>query len=171
MDTDEYIEGVRFSLQDHEYKTVETDKGQFEGIYTKTKTVSYLDRGRECRCIAPAIVGGDLSLETVRSGIDALESVAESGLSSDTVGVDKLSSTPLFPAFITNEPIDGVIKERVSDMDSAKGNDLKVPILVEVSEGGRIRSGGVSLTYPVPPRRQLPKRRAVKSLVSAIFDA
>ena len=173
MESQEYCESVLFNLQDNGYEAVDAGSDVFEGIYTKTKTASWLDAGRERRFVAPAIVEDEITVTTVREGIDELQEIGEDNVRVDnlTVGSGGLASMPLFPAFITDGEVESSVKSTVKDMESVKDANIRVPVLVEVSDGGGLMGGnGIELTYPLPGRRNIARRRAVKKFVSAVFD-
>ncbi|MFD1527497.1 MULTISPECIES: hypothetical protein [Halobacteriales] len=172
MEPEEYSEKVLFNLQDNDYEFVDSGSEIFEDVYTKTKTASWLDAGRERRFIAPTIVNDDLTVTTVREGIDELRSIGEENVRVDniTVGKGGLASMPLFPAFVTDGTINDDVKSTIEGMESVKEANIRVPVLVEVSDGSGLMGGSeVELTYPLPGRRKIARRRAVKKFVSAVF--
>lgn len=63
---------------------------------------------------------------------------------------------------------DGDVREQATKRDFVTGNSITVPVIVELESGG-FRSG-TEVSHPLPKRRQLPKRRAVKKVVGAIYE-
>lgn len=173
MDATEYREKVLFNLEDYEYEPIESDSDGFPDVYSKTKTMSTLDAGRERRFIGISDPDGSISVDAVREGIRELNEVAEENVkvANITVGSGGLSSTPTFPVYISENEIDDDVKSTVKGMDSINKSDISVPVLAEIGDGGGLLGGSeVELTYPLPGRRNMPRRRAVKKIVSKVFE-
>jgi len=165
MEQDDYLEKVRLNAGNDGYEPVESESELFEVVLTKRKTVSYLDNGVERRFVAVGIFD-DLNTGTVNDALDELQDIADENVSVDSAG--GLATKPLIPIFVTSNPDDSVTGA-VDDMSATSSNGMRVPVIAEVGSGGLMGSD-VSLTYPLPPRRKLPRRRAVKKVVSSLAD-
>jgi len=165
MEQEDYVEKVRLNAGNNGYDRVDADSELFDAVFTKRKTVSYLDNGVERRFVSVGIYD-ELDIGTINDALDELQEIADENTSVDSAG--GLATKPLIPIFATAHADDSVA-DAVSDMDATSNNGMRVPVIAEVGSGGLMGSD-VSLTSPLPPRRKLPRRRAVKKVVSSLAD-
>lgn len=165
MEPEEYVEKVRLNAGNNGYDRVEAESDLFEAVFTKRKTVSYLDNGVERRFVSIGTFD-ELDIGTINDAIDELQQTADDNVSVDSAG--GLATKPLIPIFATTDA-DGGVTDAVEDMGATSDNGMRVPVIAEIGGGGLMGSD-ISLTYPVPPRRKLPRRRAVKKVVSSLAD-
>jgi len=165
MNPEEYVEKVKLHAGNNDYETVDTDSDLFDAVVTKKKLASYLDNGMERRFVAVGVFDNP-TVATVNEGIEELQEIADENVKVDSAG--GLATKPLIPIFATASASDN-LKETVSSMDAVTNKNMRIPVVAEISDGGMM-SSAVSLTYPIPPRRKLPRRRAVKKVVSSLAD-
>lgn len=165
MNTDEYVEKVKLHAGNNDYETVGVESELFEAVLTKRKVASYLDNGVERRFVAVGVFD-DLDVAVINDAMNELQEIADDNVNIDSAG--GLATKPLIPVFATTGADDSV-KNTVEDMGATSNKDLRVPVVAEIGDGGLMGSE-LSLTYPLPPRRKLPRRRAVKKVVSSLCD-
>lgn len=170
MDPEDYTEKALLNLSNNGYEKVDSSPEFFPEVYHKTITASNLDAGRERRFIGLAQVD-EVEISTIRGALEELENIGKDNIVIDNAAADAVNFTsmPLIPAFVSSDVSDDM-KSTVSDMDTVTGSNIRVPIIVDLSGGGGLRGPDFDLTYPLPKRRHLPRRRSVKKLVSTVFE-
>lgn len=169
MDYEKYKATVRSNFQTNDYESV-ADADGFDLLASKTIMASQLDTGVERRYLS-LDWHDTVTLDTVTDTVDSIRSVAQEQqrVGDLTAGKTGLTTTPVFAGIVTDSLEDGDVGEAATKRDFVNGTNITVPVVVELDSGGL--RGGMDVSHPLPKRRQLPKRRAVKKVVGAIYKS
>lgn len=167
MDWQKYRDTVESNLLNADYEEIDDVDHNFDFVYTKKKMAGYVDNGYERRFIA-LTYADTVSIGSINDAVTQLQEVVDDSTTVGHVGTKRaaLASTPKFVVIATDSLADTDIRDHVEDSEFMTGSSFTAPVIAELEEGGGLRGPDVKLSHTLPKRRNLPKRQAVKRLIS-----